>query len=107
MGCKRTQEFLAKNGIETEFVQNAASDPVVGESALALLKGMTELRVGRGRKAVRFDLEQERPSDPELLGSMLGRSGKLRAPAMKIGSTLVIGYNQDLLASVFGRGESG
>jgi hypothetical protein len=48
----------------------------------------------RGKKAVEFrpgtDCEQS-----ELLKAMMGPSGNLRAPAALVGSTLLIGWNQD------------
>jgi hypothetical protein len=64
---------------------------------------MTELRVAKGRKMVRVDLTAgDRPSDSELVGMMTSRWGKLRAPAMRVGTTFVVGFNQDMLATVFG-----
>ena len=73
------------------------------DEALALLDGMTELRVAKGRKMVRVDLAaDDRPSDSELVGMMTSRWGKLRAPAMRVGTTFVVGFNQDMLATVFG-----
>lgn len=54
--------------------------------------------MAKGKKFLRFDLMSDRQPDEDLLGLMLGRSGKLRAPAMKFGSTLLLGYNSDLLA---------
>jgi arsenate reductase-like glutaredoxin family protein len=66
---------------------------------LAVLAGVEELYVAKGRSVLRFDLVSARPSDEELLQLMLGRSGKLRAPTLRSGPTLVVGYNQELLAS--------
>ncbi len=69
----------------------------------SLLEGMTELCVARGKKVVRVDLSSEdRPPDSQLVRMMVSRWGKLRAPAMRVGTTFVVGYNQDILASVFG-----
>ncbi len=64
---------------------------------------MTELCVAKGRKVVRVDLSgEDRPSDSELVGIMVSRWGKLRAPSLRVGTTFVVGFNQDILASVFG-----
>ncbi len=60
---------------------------------------MRYLHVAKGRKVVSFDLGTERPSDEDLLAMMLGRSGKLRAPVLKTGDVLIVGFNQDLLSS--------
>jgi hypothetical protein len=56
-----------------------------------------ELYVAKGKKIVQFDLSTARPSDDELLGLLLGRSGKLRAPAIRVGTKFVVGYNPDIL----------
>lgn len=74
---------------------------------------MSELLVAKGRKVERFDLTGDRPDDAVLTGAivgsytsltdlLLGRSGKLRAPSMRVGDRLVVGYNRELLKSVFG-----
>ena len=39
-------------------------------------------------------------SDDELLAMMLGRSGKLRAPTIRSGNRLLVGYNAEMLESV-------
>ncbi len=88
--------------------RRANKDPVDAAGALALLDGMTELCVAKGRRVVRVDLEApDRPSDDELRAMMVSRWNKLRAPTMKVGRTLVVGYNADLLASVFPSAMSG
>ena len=54
--------------------------------------------VAKGRKVERIDLREDRPTDEELLTMLLGRSGKLRAPTLRTGDTLVVGFNQEVLA---------
>ena len=64
---------------------------------------MTELCVAKGKKVVCVDLSAaDRPSDSDLVGMMVSRWGKLRAPSLRVGTTFVVGFNQDILASVFG-----
>lgn len=63
---------------------------------------MTELRVARGKKVVKVDLSAaDRPPDDELVKLMVSRWGKLRAPTLRVGTTLVVGFNRDMLAAVF------
>ena len=78
-------------------MQSTSKEPVEGPAALALLDGVTDLYVAKGKKVVQFDLTAARPSDDELLGLLLGRSGKLRAPAIRVGTRFVVGYNPDIL----------
>ncbi len=79
------------------MVQSTGKEPIEGTAALAVLDGVEDLHVAKGRQSVHIDLRDGRPSDDELLGLMLGRSGKLRAPTVRFGTTLIVGYNQDLL----------
>jgi arsenate reductase-like glutaredoxin family protein len=81
-------------------VQNASKQPVTADKALDLLKGVDEMLVAKGKKILRVDLKKGRPSDDELLELMLGRSGKLRAPTMRQGKQLLVGYNADLVATL-------
>ena len=68
------------------------------DEALALLDGVRDLSVAKGKKTVHVDLAGNRPSDEEILGLILGRSGTLRAPALRSGTTFVVGYNADILS---------
>ena len=86
-----------QNNIADGMVQSATKEPVAGTAALALLEDATELFVAQGQRVLRFDLTSQRPSDEELLQLLLGRSGKLRAPAFRCGTRLIVGYNQALL----------
>ena len=61
------------------------------------MEGVTDLFVAKGKKTVHIALGDARPSDEELLGLLLGRSGKLRAPVLRAGSKLIVGYNADIL----------
>jgi hypothetical protein len=50
-----------------------------------------------------FDLQKARPSDEELLEQLLGPTGNLRAPTMRVGSTLVVGYSVEAYKMVLGK----
>ena len=78
-------------------MQSASREPLEGEAALAVLDGAAELVVAKGKKVLRYDLKKERPADGELLELLLGRSGKLRAPAVRQGKRVLIGYNQEVM----------
>lgn len=84
-------------------MQSAGREPILGKDALSLLDGVSELLVARGRKTLRFDLAAgERPDEETLLSLLLGRSGKLRAPAVRVGSRLVVGFGEEMYQSVLG-----
>ncbi|MEE3184724.1 MAG: ArsC family (seleno)protein, partial [Gemmatimonadota bacterium] len=92
-----------RNGIVDGAVQNATKEPVLGEAALDALDGIAHLRVAKGSKVLHFDLAHDRPTNKELLGVLLGRSGKLRAPTIRTRATLLVGYNRELLEAYLTR----
>ena len=71
------------------------------EDALAALQSARHLYVGRGKKLVYFDLE-ETPLEAEPLKHVLGPTGNLRAPSIRVGSTMLVGFNQEAYEKVFG-----
>ena len=72
------------------------------DDALALLKGMNEIYVAKGKKIVHVKLKKNRPDDDELVKLMLGPTGNLRAPTLRQGKTLVVGFNSELYSEIFG-----
>lgn len=49
----------------------------------------------RGSKLITFDMKKDRPSDAELLAVLLGPTGNLRAPVIRRGKTLLVGFQSD------------
>lgn len=65
-----------------------------------LLKKGREIIVGRGKKFHVFS-----PSETNkdvILSQCLGRTGNLRAPALKIGNRYIIGFNEDMYLKYIG-----
>lgn len=73
-----------------------------GPEALALARAAQQLYVAKGKKIVHVDLKRDAPDDATLLGLMLGPTGNLRAPTVRHGKTLIVGFDAatyaDLLA---------
>jgi hypothetical protein len=67
------------------------------------LHGVDRLVAAKGAKVVIFDLKMNRPRDEELLKHLIGPSGNLRAPTMRIGKTLVVGFNEAEYEKLFGQ----
>ena len=70
--------------------------------ALRLTKSAWVVLVARGKNVVRFSMKKDRPDDDTLLAHLLGPTGNLRAPTMRVGRTLVVGYNEAMYDRVFG-----
>lgn len=68
--------------------------PISGEQTWDLLQGAEEVIVGRGRKVV--VLHPATDTREDILAHCLGRSGTLRAPALKIGKRFLVGFNEEM-----------
>jgi len=100
--CGKTAAYLAEHHIAVAEQVDARKVPLVEQDALQLVGQVRELYATRGRSVVHLDLAKEQP-DPDVLRSLLiGPSGKLRAPTLKKGKTLVVGFDEATYAKVFG-----
>ena len=61
---------------------------------------MDDLYVTKGKKVVHVDLRGGRPPKAELLGLLLGPSGNLRAPTVRRGRTLIVGFDEATYAAL-------
>jgi arsenate reductase-like glutaredoxin family protein len=62
---------------------------------------MSTLLVAKGKKVTRVDLKKERPDDDALGKLLLGPTGNLRAPTLKTGKTVIVGFNEEMYQEVF------
>ncbi|MCP4079428.1 MAG: hypothetical protein GY819_05620 [Planctomycetaceae bacterium] len=56
----------------------------------------------KGKKLVHLNLKRENPPQEEVLKLMLGPTGNLRAPTLRVGKKLLVGFNAEAYAEVFG-----
>lgn len=81
---------------------DAKKKVLAGPEALVLARAADQLYVAKGKKIVHVDLKKEKPDDATLLSLMLGPTGNLRAPTVRRGKTLIVGFDaatySDLLA---------
>ena len=58
--------------------------------------------VGKGKKVTTFDLAKDPPNAADLAAAVLGPTGNLRAPSIRIGKTWLVGFNDEVYAEHFG-----
>ena len=85
----------------TETV-DATKNRYDADAALTLLSGVTRLVAMKGKKVEVFDLKKARPADAELLARLMGPTGNLRAPTARVGTTLLVGFNEEAYEEVLG-----
>jgi arsenate reductase-like glutaredoxin family protein len=72
------------------------------ESALQLTQEVSEIIAAKGKKVVRFHLSKDKPSRDDLLAVLLGPSGNLRAPTVRKGKKLLVGFAAGAYEEVLG-----
>ena len=58
--------------------------------------------VARGKKVVHIDMSTDSSDDETLKRLLLGPTGNLRAPTLRKGKTLLVGFDADTYAKVLG-----
>jgi arsenate reductase-like glutaredoxin family protein len=81
--------------VEASGQAEARKSQVGREAALALARSFNKVVATRGKQIVVFDMKKD-PPDPETLAAhILGPTGNLRAPAVRRGKTLLVGYHPE------------
>ena len=52
---------------------------------------------------VHIDLKKERPDEEALAKILLGPTGNLRAPTLRLGKTLIVGFDREMYERLLGR----
>lgn len=64
-----------------------------------LLDKATKLIAMKGKKVSEFNVAKEIPEDA--VAAMLGPTGNLRSPTIKLGKKLLVGFNQEIFEREF------
>ncbi len=75
-------------------VTDASKEKRGRAQALALARAAETVLVAKGKKVVRFDMKHP-PDDETLVAHLLGPTGNLRAPTIRLGKTLLVGFNEE------------
>ena len=85
---------MEARGLTAREVVDARKQPCAKRDTVAILRGTTKVVAMKGKKVVRYDLKKEPPPEKELMANIMGPTGNLRAPALRIGKTLVVGFEE-------------
>ena len=101
--CKRAQAHLDRAQTAVSETVDARTVRYDEADALNVLEGIDKLVAMRGTKIEEFDLKNDRPADDVLLAKLIGPSGNLRAPTVRIGRTLLVGFNAEAYEKALGK----
>ena len=85
-------------GIEAKEVV-PASRKLARKEAAGLAKQASKVIVAKGKKVTEFAGGK---AGKEVVAAMLGPTGNLRAPTIRKGKTLVVGFSEEVFGKVFG-----
>jgi hypothetical protein len=103
MGCRKAQGFLeAKACAVAGDVVDASKDRRGRDEAIQLARSAARVVVGRGKKVITFDMKQDPPDDDTLAAHLLGPTGNLKAPTLRVGDTLLVGFSEVAYTQVLG-----
>ena len=68
--------------------------------ALALVREVDEIYASKGKQVVHLDVKKDKPDTAALLALLLGPTGNLRAPTLRKGRTLLVGFDEASYAKV-------
>ena len=77
-----------------------ASRKLSAVDAKEIAKGSSKVYVAKGKKLDVFDIKKADLN--EVVEKMLGPTGNLRAPTMRVGKTTVVGFNEETFEAVLG-----
>lgn len=77
-----------------------ASRKLGASDAEEIAKGSSKVYVAKGKKLEVFDMKKATAS--EVAEKMLGPTGNLRAPTLRVGKTTIVGFSEDAFDSVLG-----
>lgn len=72
------------------------------KEAMALLDGANELLAAKGKKVERIDLRKGKPDKATVARLMIGPSGNLRAPTLRVGKKILVGFDEETYEKVLG-----
>lgn len=67
-----------------------------------MLANVDEIHVAKGKRIIHVDLRKGRPDKAQLLELLLGPTGNLRAPTIRKGRTLLVGFDEATYKKVLG-----
>ncbi|WDP92585.1 MAG: hypothetical protein HUN04_23825 [Desulfobacter sp.] len=94
MSCKKAQKYFEENGIEVDQTADARKEKIDTDGAWELISVQAQAFIGKGKKVLDFQPGDE--NREEILKAAMGRSGNLRAPTLKAGNRVFIGFNEDI-----------
>lgn len=77
---------------------NAAKNTISGDDVWALVSSSSIIVIANGKQVVTYNPKTD--DRAEIVEKISGRTGNLRAPALRIGDSFYIGFNEKLYEQI-------
>lgn len=95
--CAKTDAFLTQHQLKVSQLVDCKKQPMGKDDLQPLLSQVNQVLAVRGSAVKRY----QTPFDQsEVLGAVLGPTGNLRAPSLRQGQTLYVGYDSELYSGL-------
>lgn len=74
-------------------------------AAIAMARQVDRVIATKGKKRTELDMRQK-PSDEDVIALLLGPTGNIRAPLIRVGKTLVAGFDPDVYSGALEAGQA-
>lgn len=102
--CGKMDALLDSLEITAKETVSANKTKLGVPETLALVEQCQKLVVSKGTKAWEIDLKKEPKSPEELQALVIGPTGNLRAPTIRKGKTLYVGFQEETFREALSRG---
>ena len=81
-------------------ITNASKEKIDANQAWDMIKSASSILVAKGKKTISWNPKSD--DREEILKTVMGPSGNLRAPTWKIGSDILVGFSEEQYQQVLG-----
>ena len=95
MSCTKADALLARAGHAVRETVNAKQTKIGPKDLARVLAGAKRVIASKGTHVRSFDLAKIDLADAEFLAAVIGPTGNLRAPTLRLGKLALIGFHAE------------
>ena len=100
--CQKMDALLVSLEITAKEVVSANKHKLGPAEAMELVGRCTRLVASKGTKPIEIDLQKTPQTAEQLQALIIGPTGNLRAPTIRRGKTLFVGFHAEMFAKALG-----
>ena len=86
--------------MQTAEQRDAKKSTLKAADALELARKADHIYAAKGKNVVHLDMKKDKPDDATLTGLIVGPTGNLRAPTLRVGKTLIVGFDATIYEQI-------